>query len=64
MSLFCRHDWEVLDKETLPSGFEQMHRAGIYEVEGAPVSLFRKTHVVTLACKKCGKVRTERTSNQ
>lgn len=54
MSIFCRHDWEVKHRETLPSPFEQMAVVGLKSIERTTLSMFDKTSITILACKKCG----------
>lgn len=59
---FCRHDWEVKDKTVLPSAWEQ-HKATHVETATLPVWFFMKKAVITLACKKCGKLKVVRESS-
>ena len=50
--IFCKHKWVVLVEKTLPAAVE------LAEVlkQGARCSweLLQKTHIVILACEKCG----------
>lgn len=63
-SLFCRHQWKLLDKTVLPSPFEQ---SGVrYEGEvsrGTQAMCHRKAVVVTICCETCGKVKMQKRSN-
>ena len=63
----CVHQWDVLDKTVLPSGYEQM-TCGDRVLEklkgGTPdvlQAMFQKVVVLTLTCSKCGVLRVERT---
>lgn len=51
----CKHDWQVINEVTLPSGLEQSVAAGLV-VKTAWQGSFSKTHSVILSCKKCGKL--------
>ncbi len=58
MTWFCKHDWKVLDKTVLPSGYEQIVTAHIVpkNVENVPADMFQKKVVMILACSRCGKL--------
>lgn len=62
----CKHEWKVLDKTELPSGYEQLAKAGAggqgIKVDDARV-LWRKVVTLTVQCPKCGLLQVERTSN-
>lgn len=54
--MWCKHEWEVLDKTVLPSAFEQMKEDPM-EVSGADTAaFFQKTVSLVVSCKKCGKL--------
>lgn len=55
----CKHDWKVTDTADLPSRGEVA-----FEVAGMRShydDVYRRTHVHTMVCLKCGKVKTIRT---
>ena len=52
--MFCRHEWELVDKEILPAAME-LARPG-YKIEGG-MGLFRKKYILILKCKKCPKLK-------
>ena len=61
--MFCKHSvngkstWEVKDKTTLPSAFQQMAEVTKNARFGeAPASLFRTKVLVILVCNLCGKI--------
>ena len=64
---FCKHEWELKDKTVLPSPWEQwvIHLASGSTIESCEYALetFRKTVVLALACKKCGKLVIRKESN-
>ena len=51
--MFCKHKWSVLVEKLLPSAISS--HPGI-KVERCSADLLLKTHVVILACEKCGKI--------
>jgi len=63
----CVHQWDIVDKTVLPSGYEQMTAGNrvLDEVKGMTTdltqALFQKVVVLTLTCPKCGRLRVERT---
>lgn len=62
--MFCRHEWEVLVNESMPSAYEQMTKnALVTDMKAANVFYFAKKHIVILACKKCGAINKTVTTN-
>ena len=63
----CKHDWVILGKTVLPSGFEQLVSDGgkLTSLSGAPMPFFRKTVQVILKCQNpnCGALKTITESN-
>lgn len=59
MSIFkrCKHDWEVVKDELLPSVAMLAREVGMSPVAGAvdPRTFIRK-HLLVMKCLKCGKV--------
>lgn len=58
--MFCKHDWKLIDKTILESGFEQImkeqfiiDRLSKYKL--GP-DMFVKTVSIILKCEKCGKL--------
>lgn len=52
--MFCKHDWEVVCKDILPSAYEQGGN-----LDGTPTFwkwILRKKFICILKCKKCGKL--------
>lgn len=62
----CKHDYELVDKTVLESGYEQMAKNGerIESLKGpeAPI-FFRKKLILTFKCPHCKKIRIEESSN-
>jgi len=58
LKLACRHSWETVAEQTLPSPYEQMEKAGqtLVSMKGLGTALFRKAHVLVLKCPKCGEL--------
>lgn len=63
MSILCKHIWDKISETTLPSPFETLKEGGCMTEDILPW-LMRKTHIVILTCKKCGKVHKEVTAIQ
>jgi hypothetical protein len=53
--MFCKHKWEKIAEQTLPSGYEQM-KDKINNLEGGSILLFYKKYICILQCSKCGKL--------
>lgn len=59
--MFCKHDFEIIDKTILASGWEQMgSRVG--QAEGT-MQMFVKKVVILLKCSKCKEVKKITESN-
>lgn len=58
--MFCKHDWQVVDKQVLESPMEQMDRLEKMEITKANGGLeyFRKKYICVLKCSKCYKIKT------
>lgn len=52
--LWCKHDWEIKVKETLPSAWEQIAATTNKVQVPVDLNLFEKKLVVILSCRKCG----------
>lgn len=52
--MFCRHEWELVDKEVLPSEFEQLAKYAS-KVRGNGIS-FQKKYISIFQCAKCKKL--------
>ncbi len=61
-SCFLLHRWTVIEKEILPSAFEQMIENGmkVKVTEGADAEGFNKPAIVTSRCEHCGTMRVQR----
>lgn len=57
--MFCKHDFEIIDKITMESAFEQSDktRAGNVKV-GNVETFFRKKIIILLKCPLCKKLKT------
>lgn len=56
----CIHAWELVDKTELPSGFENMAKAGVKDACLWPSDYHKmamKTVILALRCPKCGAAR-------
>ena len=60
--LFCKHQWKVMDKTILPSGYEQIGNEAV-EIKGFYGDIFIKRVIVILACEKCGSLQKVAESN-
>ena len=59
-SCFLLHRWTVIEKEILPSAFEQINKDGrARSVEGRQ-PYFEKDVIVTSRCERCGTMRVQR----
>lgn len=62
----CKHDYELIYKTILESGYEQMAKNGehIKSLNGpeAP-SFFRKKLILIFKCPHCKKIKIEKSSN-
>lgn len=56
MSLFCKHEWEILSETTTKSQMEHARELGLMITEGYSFQLSRKL-IQIAACKKCGKLK-------
>jgi hypothetical protein len=60
VALFCKHQWEVLDKTVLPSAWEQTTKIGKFPdglSERGMLIAHRKKLVVICSCTLCGKIK-------
>lgn len=57
MSLFCKHDDEMIDKTVLPSAFEQSLKEKVKELTNMPHSALKGKVVYILKCKKCKRIK-------
>lgn len=61
--MFCKHNWEILDKTILPSPWEQMTKVAEeveweHEVQGAlRPYLFQKALVLVMQCTLCSRTK-------
>ena len=58
--LRCVHAWELVDKTELPSGFENMAKAGVQSGSMWPsdyIQRAKKTVIIAMRCPKCGAAR-------
>lgn len=53
MGLFCKHNWEIIDKEVLPAPSEGQNWK---KIKGVSEEFFQRKYVCILQCKKCGKL--------
>lgn len=55
MKLFCKHDWEIVVKETMPSMLDtkNINNGGNITV---PAWVAQRKIIIILKCKKCGKL--------
>ena len=51
----CKHKWTVLVEKTLPAAFD-LDSAKIQRASGLDWRVLLKTHIVILACEKCGQL--------
>lgn len=58
--MFCKHDWSVLDKETLPAPIDKIRRVSSDEL---PAWVFTIKVVTICKCSKCGKLKRFVTEN-
>ena len=54
--LFCKHNWELISKETTTSNFENISKLGVSEFTYFPSDLKRYL-IQVFVCKKCGKIK-------
>jgi len=62
----CKHDYELIDKTVLESGYEQMTKNGtdVKKLYGPDATDFiRKKLVLTFKCPHCKKIKIRETSN-
>lgn len=55
IQMFCKHDYEVMNKTILPSMFEDMHAGNILKVKSYPA--YGRKVVFLLKCAKCKDVK-------
>ena len=53
--MFCKHKWEIIKDEDLPSLVEKARALGINSWRGW-TSDFERTRIIILACENCGKL--------
>lgn len=54
----CKHEWEVLDKTVLPSGFEQITtNLKPKSLRSSDKNLYRKKLILTVKCRHCPALR-------
>lgn len=65
MLIGCKHDWKVIDKTDLPSGYEQIveSRMHPHKLDCGSIYLFTKQSTTVIACSKCGATQIVRTRN-
>ncbi len=52
--MFCKHDFEIIDKTVLESAFEQADKSNRGNMSASNVeTLFRKKVIILLKCPKC-----------
>jgi hypothetical protein len=62
MTIFCKHDWEIVKEITLPSLMDSMlqfkkdNGLKVSSLEGNDFSLFRRKYILILKCKHCGEL--------
>lgn len=62
--MFCKHDYEILDKTILESAYEQTKRRPVRTNENRRIrtsnmqAFFKKKLIILLKCSKCKKVKT------
>jgi len=62
----CKHDYELIDKTVLESGYEQMTKNGteVSRLRGdSAAELFGKKLVLTFKCPHCKKIKIRELSN-
>ena len=62
----CKHDYELIDKTVLESGYEQTVKSGnsVKNVNGPEsLSFFTKKLILTFKCSICKKIKTVESSN-
>ena len=62
----CKHDYELIDKTVLESGYEQAVKNGsvVDHVDGPEwSSFFTKKLILTFKCSICKKIKTVESSN-
>lgn len=52
----CKHDWEVKSEEILPPKFKLDNCVNIKFGREDASDLLSSTHIIIMACKKCGKI--------
>ncbi len=52
----CNHSWAIVDKEVLPSAFEQAVEFGEVMESDNIAYTFRKKYICILECIHCGKL--------
>ena len=60
--MFCKHVWKTLSEVTLPSAFEQAKP--IVDGSKLPYWAVEKTHLLVVACEKCGELKSFKDGNQ
>ncbi len=53
--MFCKHDYEILDKTVLPSAAEQVMGISLEEIQAK--NIFVKKVIIILKCKKCKEIK-------
>jgi hypothetical protein len=56
--MFCKHDWDLIRTDRLPSAWEQMGPVKSFKSQRTSGLLFQVKLVHVFKCKKCGKVKT------
>jgi len=61
MSWFCKHQWEKVSDQVLPSAWEQYAQVNAGSINkmgkaSIPVWMFQKSHILVLKCTLCGKL--------
>lgn len=57
--MFCKHEWEEISKDVLPSAWEQLSKTAgndLKKITNVDPVLFQKKIIIVLRCKKCGKI--------
>lgn len=53
---FCKHNWELLVKESHESPLIRLKKSGFYKVKGLYEDAAFGTSIIILKCDKCGSI--------
>ena len=56
-SVLCKHKWEVIKEEVVPSELERILSAGFVPTGKIIRPMIHRSYITIVACKSCGKIK-------